>query len=130
LLGLIGGTAQWLIARGDVVSVTVSAADALVERPAEAIAALIWRDVAKALDLPPLPVPPYRTVKERRATLRLTPAIEALRCGPLTATQNLFLAGDWTQTGLPPTIEGAIRSGWAASRAILQGHARPENIPR
>lgn len=130
LLGLIGGTAQWLIARGDVVSVTVSAADDLVERPAEAIAALIWRDVAKALGLPPLPVPPYRTVKERRATLRLTPAIEALRCGPLTATQNLFLAGDWTQTGLPPTIEGAIRSGRAASRSILQGHARPENIPR
>ncbi|MFM7344001.1 MAG: hydroxysqualene dehydroxylase HpnE [Tagaea sp.] len=130
LLGLVGGAAQWLIARGDVVSVTVSAADDLVERPAEAIAALLWRDVAKALDLPPLPVPPYRTVKERRATLRLTPAMEALRCGPLTATQNLFLAGDWTQTGLPPTIEGAIRSGRAASRAILQGHARPETIPR
>lgn len=130
LLGLIGGAAQWLIARGDVVSVTVSAADELVERPAEAIAALLWRDVAKALELPPLPVPPYRTVKERRATLRLTPAMEALRGGPLTATQNLFLAGDWTQTGLPPTIEGAIRSGRAASRAILQGHARPESIPR
>jgi squalene-associated FAD-dependent desaturase len=130
LLGLIGGTAQWLIARGDVVSATVSAADDLVERPAEAIAALLWRDVAKALGLPPFPVPPYRTVKERRATLRLTPAMEALRSGPLTATQNLFLAGDWTQTGLPPTIEGAIRSGRAASRAILQGHARPETIPR
>jgi hydroxysqualene dehydroxylase len=130
LLGLIGGTAQWLIARGDVVSVTVSAADSLVERPNEAIGALIWRDVAKAMGLPPFPVPPYRTVKERRATLRLTPANEALRPGPLTATQNLFLAGDWTQTGLPPTIEAAIRSGRAVSRAVLQGHARPAKIPR
>ncbi len=128
LLGLIGGTAQWLIARGDVVSVTVSAADALVDRPGEAIAAALWRDVATALGLPPFPVPPFRTIKERKATLRLTPGMEALRCGPLTATQNLFLAGDWTQTGLPPTIEGAIRSGRAASRAVLQGHARPENI--
>ena len=128
LLGLIGGTAQWLIARGDVVSVTVSAADALVDRPGEAIAAALWRDVATAMGLPPFPVPPFRTIKERKATLRLTPGMEALRCGPLTATQNLFLAGDWTQTGLPPTIEGAIRSGRAASRAVLQGHARPENI--
>ncbi|MBN9496995.1 MAG: FAD-dependent oxidoreductase [Alphaproteobacteria bacterium] len=130
LLGLVGGTAQWLIARGDVVSVTVSAADDLVERPNDAVAALIWREIAKALGKPPFPVPPYRTVKERRATLRLTPRAEALRPGPLTATQNLFLAGDWTQTDLPPTMESAIRSGRAVSRAILQGHARPATIPR
>jgi len=122
LLGLIGGTAQWLIARDDVVSVTVSAADALVERPPEALAALLWRDVASALDLPPLPVPPARTIKERRATLRLTPAQENRRPGTVTATLNLFLAGDWTQTGVPPTIEGAIRSGRRAAQAILQGH--------
>jgi len=122
LLGLVGGTAQWLIARGDVVSVTVSAADALVERPPEALAALLWRDVAAALGLPALPVPPARTIKERRATLRLTPAQENRRPGPVTAALNLFLAGDWTQTGVPPTIEGAIRSGRRAAQAILQGH--------
>ncbi len=122
ILGLIGGTAQWLIARGDVVSVTVSAADALVERPSDALAALLWRDVAAALSLPALPVPPVRVIKERRATLRLTPAQENRRPGPVTAALNLFLAGDWTQTGVPPTIEGAIRSGRRAARAILQGH--------
>ncbi|MBI3503681.1 MAG: FAD-dependent oxidoreductase [Proteobacteria bacterium] len=122
ILGLIGGTAQWLIARGDVVSVTVSAADALVERPPEALAALLWRDVATALGRPALPVPPVRTIKERRATLRLTPSQENRRPGPVTAALNLFLAGDWTQTGVPPTIEGAIRSGRRAAQAILQGH--------
>ena len=122
ILGLVGGTAQWLIARGDVVSVTVSAADALVERPPDALAALLWRDVAAALGLPALPVPPARTIKERRATLRLTPAQETRRPGPVTPALNLFLAGDWTQTGVPPTIEGAIRSGRRAARAILQGH--------
>jgi squalene-associated FAD-dependent desaturase len=122
ILGLVGGNAQWLIARGDVVSVTVSAADSLVDRPPEALAALLWRDVAAALEMPALPVPPARTIKERRATLRLTPAQENRRPGPTTATLNLFLAGDWTQTGVPPTIEGAIRSGRRAARAILQGH--------
>jgi squalene-associated FAD-dependent desaturase len=122
LLGLIGGTAQWLIARDDVVSVTVSAADSLVDRPGEVLAALLWRDVATALGLPPLPVPPARTIKERRATLRLTPAQEKRRPGPETATLNVFLAGDWTQTGVPPTIEGAIRSGRRAARAVRQGH--------
>lgn len=122
LLGLVGGHAQWLIARGDVVSVTVSAADELVERSSEVLAALLWRDVASALGLPALPVPPCRTIKERRATLRLTPAQENRRPGATTATLNLFLAGDWTQTGVPPTIEGAIRSGRRAARTILQGH--------
>ncbi|MBL8808199.1 MAG: FAD-dependent oxidoreductase [Rhodospirillales bacterium] len=122
LLGLVGGHAQWLIARGDVVSVTVSAAEDLVDRPSEVLAALLWRDVAPALGRPALPVPPSRTIKERRATLKLTPAQENRRPGPTTATLNLFLAGDWTNTGVPPTIEGAIRSGRRAARTILQGH--------
>jgi squalene-associated FAD-dependent desaturase len=129
LLGLVGGTAQWLIARGDVLSVTVSAADAIVDRPVEALAALLWRDCARALDLPALPVPPCRTIKERRATLRLTPAQEARRPGPPTATQNLYLAGDWTQTGLPPTIEGAILSGFRAAQSVLQGHTPTPSGP-
>lgn len=122
ILGLVGGNAQWLIARGDVVSVTVSAADEIVDRPTEVLAALLWRDVANALGLPPLPVPRARVIKERRATLRLTPAQENRRPGATTPTLNLFLAGDWTQTGVPPTIEGAIRSGRRAARTILQGH--------
>jgi hydroxysqualene dehydroxylase len=129
LLGLIGGTAQWLIATGDVLSVTVSAADALVERPTDALAALLWRECATALGLAPLPIPPSRIVKERRATLRLTPQQEALRPAVATATQNLYLAGDWTQTGLPPTIESAIRSGSIAASAVVQGHSLRPRAP-
>ena len=125
LLGLVGGTAQWLIANNDVLSVTVSAADALVDRPAEALAALLWRDCASVLGLAALPVPPCRLIKERRATLRLTPAQEKRRPAPATATQNVYLAGDWTQTGLPPTIESAIRSGSRAAHCVLQGHPLP-----
>ena len=73
LLGLIGGTAQWLFLRADLVSLTVSAADALAEEPAEAIAERLWADTAKALDLPASPRPPGRIVKERRATFAQTP---------------------------------------------------------
>ena len=129
LLGLIGGTAQWLIATGDVLSVTVSAADAIVDRPSEALAALLWRDCAAVIGRPALPVPPSRVIKEKRATLRLTPAQEMQRPGAATATQNLYLAGDWTQTGLPPTIESAIRSGSIAANAVLQGHGDRPRAP-
>jgi squalene-associated FAD-dependent desaturase len=129
LLGLVGGTAQWLIANNDVLSVTVSAADALVDRPGDALAALLWRDCAAVLDRPALPLPPCRLIKERRATLRLTPAQEKRRPGSATATQNVYLAGDWTQTGLPPTIESAIRSGSRAAHSVLQGHRLSQRTP-
>ena len=121
LLGLVGGAAQWIFARGDVASVTVSAADELAERDADAIARLLWKDVAAALDLPVDPVPPCRVIKEKRATFAQTPEQAARRPGTVTPAANLLLAGDWTDTGLPATIEGAIRSGHAAAAAILDG---------
>jgi squalene-associated FAD-dependent desaturase len=118
ILGLIGGAAQWLFLRGDVVSVTVSAARDLVEAPAEEIAARLWRDVAQALALDTDPPPPCRVVKERRATFAQVPAELPRRAPTRTRLANLFLAGDWTDTGLPATIEGAIRSGHAAAEAV------------
>jgi uncharacterized protein with NAD-binding domain and iron-sulfur cluster len=93
----------------------VSVADALADQPAETIAARLWRDTARALDLPPEPQAPGRIVKERRATFAQTPAAAAHRPGTRTAWPNLLLAGDWTATGLPATIEGAIRSGHRAA---------------
>ena len=71
-LGLIGGTAEWLFARDDVISVTVSAADRLIDQPADDLAASLWRDVARACDLTD-PMPPARIIKEKRATFRQTP---------------------------------------------------------
>ncbi len=122
ILGVIGGgAAQWIFARGDIASVTVSAAADLVDRDADELSALIWHDVAHALDLPEAPRPPARIVKERRATFAQTPASLALRPPAHTRWRNLFLAGDWTDTGLPATIEGAIRSGVKAARLALKG---------
>ena len=119
LLGLVGGTAHWLFARGDVVSVTVSAAQALVDQPAEVIAARLWSDIAAALGLANAALPAYRIVKEKRATFAQTPASLTRRPGPRIGYGNFFLAGDWTDTGLPATIEGAIRSGRLAAKCAL-----------
>jgi len=117
-LGLVGGAAQWLFLRGDVVSLTVSAAAGLVERPNEEIAARFWADTARALDLNPLDTPIIRIVKERRATFAQTPEALGARAPARTRWSNLALAGDWTDTGFPATIESAVRSGRAAAQLV------------
>ena len=117
-VGVVGGTAEWVFVKPGHVSVTISAANRMVDQPAEAIAAAVWPDVRTALRLPEA-MPPFRVVKERRATFAATAAQERRRPGPRTRLANLVLAGDWTATGLPATIEGAIRSGRAAAEALL-----------
>jgi hydroxysqualene dehydroxylase len=114
LVGLVGGTAEWVFAFPDRLSVTVSAADRLMDMDTQELTALLWRDVAAVhrLDGPP---PPCRIVKEKRATFAATPAQDARRPACATRWTNLFLAGDWTATGLPATIEGALRSGEKAA---------------
>ena len=86
-------------------------------------AEMLWRDVAAAYELASGPVPPVQIVKERRATFAATPAQLALRPGSATRWDNLVLAGDWTDTGLPATIEGAIRSGFGAADTLLTAGA-------
>ncbi len=86
----------------------------IVDDDRESLARRFWADVAKVLHLTG-DLPPWQVVKERRATFAATPQQAARRPGPVTRWPNLFLAGDWTATGLPATIEGAIRSGRKAA---------------
>jgi squalene-associated FAD-dependent desaturase len=120
MIGVIGGTVEWIFAFKDRLSVTISGADRLMETPREALAALLWKEVAAVHGLPVDPMPPWQIVRERRATFAATPEQDRKRPAPQTQWSNLILAGDWTQTGLPSTIEGAIRSGFRAADLALQ----------
>jgi hypothetical protein len=114
MMGLVGGFAHWIFVRDDIVSITISAAREEAQLDAEEIAARCWADVQVALGIKG-DLPPFRVVKEKRATFAQDPASVAKRPGASTSLANLFLAGDWTNTGLPATIEGAIRSGRTAA---------------
>jgi squalene-associated FAD-dependent desaturase len=118
LIGVVGGLVEWLFAFPQRLSVTISNGDRLVDMPREELAQAIWRDVCKAGGVQG-DLPPWQIVRERRATFEATPEQNALRPGPATAWKNLFLAGDWTDTGLPATIEGSVRSGNRAADLVL-----------
>jgi zeta-carotene desaturase len=59
-------------------------------------------------------------VKEQRATFSAAPETERLRPGTSCSIPNLFLAGDWTRSGWPATMEGAVRSGYMAAEAVAK----------
>jgi hydroxysqualene dehydroxylase len=110
MIGVISGTAEWIFALPGRIAVTISDAGRLLELEKKEIAQIIWRDVASVMGLPKA-LPPWQIVRERRATFAGTPEENAKRPNARTKWRNLILAGDWTATGLPATIEGAIRSG-------------------
>jgi uncharacterized protein with NAD-binding domain and iron-sulfur cluster len=93
----------------------------MVDDEPRALAAQVWPNVKGALNLPNIPgeeIPPFRVIKEKRATFVASAAQEARRPATRSHLATMLLAGDWTATGLPATIEGAIRSGRAAAAAL------------
>jgi squalene-associated FAD-dependent desaturase len=134
----VGSPVQWVfdrtlpagLAEGQYLVVSVSAAAEEVDEPAEvirrrhlgALAALFPRvRGARVVDA--------FVTRERLATFRQTPAAARLRPGTGTAVPGLFLAGSWTDTGWPDTMEGAVRSGLAAARAALRTVGRARGLP-
>lgn len=121
-VALLGTQTQWAFDRGSPgagrfdVGTVRSAAFADVEREISEIAAETEAELLEAFPAAgPARVVDARVYKERRATMRATPEAQPLRPGPKTAVDRLYLAGDWTDTGLPPTIEGAVLSGHRAA---------------
>ncbi|MFN8624930.1 MAG: hydroxysqualene dehydroxylase HpnE [Candidatus Binatia bacterium] len=128
-VGLIGTTTQWVFDRHRLIgaaegrhpglSAVVSAGRDVVEWPAARVVETVVADLrallpaARAADVVQSVV-----VKEKRATVSITPAVERLRPSNITSVGNLFLAGDWINTSLPPTIESAVCSGQRAAALV------------
>jgi hydroxysqualene dehydroxylase len=117
MIGVINGTVEWIFSFPGRLSVTISGADRLMAQPREQLAEAIWAEVAAVAGIA-AKLPAWQIVRERRATFAALPQQSARRPGPATAWANLALAGDWTATGLPATIEGAIRSGNRAAEHL------------
>jgi squalene-associated FAD-dependent desaturase len=120
-------------AGGQYLAVSVSAADDQVDVPAaklrEVFVPALAELLAKARDAR---VTDFFVTRERRATFRQVPGCEGLRPPAATALPGLVLAGAWTNTGWPDTMEGAVRSGLNAARELrraLGGPARVTAVP-
>jgi squalene-associated FAD-dependent desaturase len=117
MTGVIGRTVEWIFAFRSRISATISHADRLLSMPRQELAETVWREITDILGMD-APLPKWQLVRERRATFAATPEQNARRPGPRTRWGNLVLAGDWTDTGLPATIESAIRSGERAAERV------------
>jgi len=121
MLGIINGTTEWIFAFAGRLSVTISNADRLMDVPRAMLAQTIWREVSRATGIA-AELPPWQIVRERRATFAATPEDNAKRPAARTRWDNLVLAGDWTATGLPATLESAVRSGNRAAEVVMIGN--------
>jgi hydroxysqualene dehydroxylase len=119
ILGVVNGLVEWIFPFKERLSITISGADRLMNAPREQLARDIWNDVCAATGATG-DLPRWQIVRERRATFAATPEQDALRPGTVTEWKNLVLAGDWTATGLPSTIEGSIGSGDKAADHIIK----------
>jgi len=131
---------QWLFNKGvddagrQHIHAVISGADAWMDLDEADIARRVRQDIdwacPRARSLAPTEV---RSVKEKRATFAAVPGFEALRPGPLAnatgGVDNLILAGDWCDTGWPATMEGAVRSGYAAADAITKNNSLQQELP-
>lgn len=141
-VGLIGTTSQWVFnktrlleqtagsaATGQYLQVVVSASYALVERSRQEIVELCGEELRQLF-------PAARqarlvravVVKEIEATFSPTVGADGQRLPTRSRIENLVLAGDWTQTGWPATMEGAVRSGYLAAEAILAACRRCDSL--
>ena len=120
---LLDRTIQWMFNKheGRYVQLVVSASRSLTEMPRVEVIALALKELAEFFPAArEAKLEKAHVVKEIRATFSARPGLEALRPGNRTAVRNLFLAGDWTKSGWPATMEGAVRSGYLAAEAVAE----------
>jgi squalene-associated FAD-dependent desaturase len=131
-VAVVGSPLQWVfdrtaaagLAHGQYLAASVSAADDYIDAPVARLRELFLPELARALPgVDQARVLDFFVTRERSATFRPAPGQAALRAPADTGLTGLFLAGAWTDTGWPATMEGAVRSGHSAARCALDGRS-------
>ncbi|MCH7962647.1 MAG: FAD-dependent oxidoreductase [Bacteroidetes bacterium] len=117
--GLIDSPVHWIFNKGNHINLVISDADYLIDKPAEEIYNMCINELIKYTELEESDILHYKVLKEKRATFVPSNKNNYIRPSSKTKIANLFLAGDWTDTGLPSTIESAVKSGRVAAELIL-----------
>jgi len=117
--GLIDSPVQWVFNKGSHLTVVISNADKFIDASNEEIINLILSELKKYILLESSDLTKYRIIKEKRAGFVPSNNILDKRPSAYTPYKNFFLAGDWTNTGLPATIESAVKSGRTAADIVL-----------
>jgi squalene-associated FAD-dependent desaturase len=125
---LLDRTIHWFYSKqeGRYLTLVVSASDELIGKSRQEVIELALAELREFLPgVGRAQLIKGHVVKEPRATFRARPGLEAKRPGAVTPIGNLFLAGDWTKSGWPATMEGAVRSGYLAAEAVSEYLGRP-----
>ena len=132
---LMDSVGQWVFNRGEVapgefyVQVVVSAARRFRGLGRDEVERQVVAELRKLLpDLAAANLLRARVVTEQAATFSAVPGVDRWRPPQTTPIANLMIAGDWTATGWPATMEGAVRSGYLAAEALLSRAGRPERL--
>jgi squalene-associated FAD-dependent desaturase len=128
---LLDRTIQWIFnkSEGRYVQLVVSASHSLIEMPRADVIALAVRELGEFFPVvQDAKLEKAHVVKEVRAVLSPMPGLESRRPPAKTAIPNLFLAGDWTRTGWPAIMEGAVRSGYLAAEAVTAACGDPKKF--
>ena len=128
---LLDRTIQWMFnkSEGKYIQLVVSASRSLTETPRNEIIHMAVGELAEFFPLVnEARLEKAHVIKEVRATFSAHPGLESLRPGPITQWNNFFLAGDWTRSGWPATMEGAVRSGYIAAEAVAAASGKPQRF--
>ena len=124
---LLDRTIQWMFNKleGRYIQLVVSASRSLSDMPRAEVIALAVRELSEFFPVvKEAKLERSQVIKEIRATFSAGPGLEALRPVAKTQIDNFFLAGDWTRSGWPATMEGAVRSGYLAAEAVTEAEGR------
>lgn len=118
--GLLNSPLHWIFDKEKHINIVISDADYLADKSKEEIFKLVIDELIQYTSIVSEDIIEYKIIKEKRATI--VPAVDILNKRPNSRTpiKNLFLAGDWTNTGLPSTIESAVKSGRIAAENVIQ----------